>query len=235
MAGKKFAEAAKLINREQLYPYTEAMALAKKTNVAKFDASVEACFFLNVDPRQADQNIRGAMVLPNGTGKSRRVLVITQGAKEEEARNAGADFVGGADMIEKIQGGWLDFDIIVATPDMMGQLGKLGRLLGPRGLMPNPKTGTVTPNVSKAVADIKGGKISFRVDKQANLHFVIGKASFDNNALVENYAAALDEVLRSKPSTSKGRYLKKVTFTTTMGPGIPVDPALTRNLTEASA
>ena len=218
MAGKKFAEAAKLINREQLYPYTEAMALAKKTNVAKFDASVEACFFLNVDPRQADQNIRGAMVLPNGTGKSRRVLVITQGAKEEEARNAGADFVGGADMIEQIQGGWLDFDIIVATPDMMGQLGKLGRLLGPRGLMPNPKTGTVTMNVAQAVEEIKKGKI----DRDGNVNVLIGKCSFTEEALAENFKALYDQLVRVKPSTVKGTYIKGITIATTMGPGIKV-------------
>jgi len=222
MAGKKYTEAAKLINHEQLYSYTEAVALAKKTNVAKFDASVEACFFLNVDPRQADQNIRGAMVLPNGTGKTRRVLVITQGAKEEEARNAGADFVGGADMIEKIQGGWLDFDIIVATPDMMGQLGKLGRLLGPRGLMPNPKTGTVTMNVAQAFEEIKKGKIEYRVDRDGNVNVLIGKCSFTDEALAENFKALYDQLVRVKPSTVKGTYIKGMTIATTMGPGIKV-------------
>jgi large subunit ribosomal protein L1 len=175
--------------------------------------------------------VRGTVNLPHGTGKTARVLVFANAAKAEEARAAGADFVGGDELIEKVGGGWLDFDAVVATPDMMGKVGRLGRVLGPRGLMPNPKTGTVTPDVSKAVTDIKGGKIEFRVDRHANLHFIIGKASFDTEKLAENYAAALEEVQRLKPSSSKGRYLRKVTFSTTMGPGIPVDPNRTRKLT----
>ena len=222
MAGKKYAEAAKLVDRSITYNYKDAVALAKKTSTTKFDASVEASFFLNVDPRQADQNIRGAIVLPNGTGKSRSVLVITQGEKEEEARKAGADFVGGADMIEKIQGGWLDFDIIVATPDMMGQLGKLGRLLGPRGLMPNPKTGTVTTNVAQAIEEIKKGKVEYRVDRDGNINVLIGKTSFSDEALAENFRTMYEQLLRIKPSTVKGAYVKNITVSTTMGPGIRV-------------
>ena len=222
MAGKKYTAAAAQIDRNRTYPYAEAVALAKKTSVTKFDSSIEACFSLNIDPRQAEQNIRGAMVLPNGTGKTRRVLVITQGAKEEEARQAGADFVGAADMIEKIQGGWLDFDIIVATPDMMGQLGKLGRLLGPRGLMPNPKTGTVTMNVAQAIEEIKKGKIEYRVDRDGNVNVLIGKCSFTEEALAENFKALYDQLVRVKPSTVKGTYIKGMTIATTMGPGIKV-------------
>ena len=187
---------------------------------------------LGVDPRKADQMVRGTVNLPHGTGKTARVLVFANAEKAEAAREAGADVVGGDELIEKVNGGWLDFDAVVATPDMMGKVGRLGRVLGPRGLMPNPKTGTVTPDVAKAVTEIKGGKIEFRTDRHGNLHFIIGKASFPSNALLENYAAALDEVIRLKPAAAKGRYLKKVTFTTTMGPGIPVDPNKTRNLTE---
>jgi large subunit ribosomal protein L1 len=175
--------------------------------------------------------VRGTVNLPHGTGKTARVIVFAVGDKAEEAANAGADEVGSDDLIARIQGGWLDFDAAIATPDQMAKVGRIARVLGPRGLMPNPKTGTVTTDVAKAVADIKGGKINFRVDKQSNLHLVIGKVSFDTTKLVENYAAALDEVLRAKPSAAKGRYLKKVTFSTTMGPGIPVDPNRTRNLT----
>jgi large subunit ribosomal protein L1 len=176
--------------------------------------------------------VRGTVNLPNGTGKTARVLVFATGDRAEDARAAGADYVGSDDLIERIQGGFLDFDAVVATPDLMGKVGRLGRVLGPRGLMPNPKTGTVTPNVGKAVTDIKGGKIEFRVDRHANLHFIIGKASFTDAALVENYAAAMDEILRLKPSAAKGRYLRKVAMTTTMGPSIPVDPSKTRGLTE---
>jgi large subunit ribosomal protein L1 len=187
---------------------------------------------LGVDPRKADQMVRGTVNLPHGTGKTARVIMFATGDKAEEARAAGADRVGSDDLIQEIQGGFLDFDAAVATPDQMAKVGRIARILGPRGLMPNPKTGTVTPDVAKAVSDIKGGKISFRVDKQANLHLVIGKTSFTPQQLVENYAAALDEVLRSKPSAAKGRYLKKVTFATTMGPGIPVDPNRTRNMLE---
>jgi large subunit ribosomal protein L1 len=176
--------------------------------------------------------VRGTVNLPHGTGKTARVLVFAVGDKAEEAKAAGADHVGGDELIERIQGGWLDFDAVVATPDLMGKVGRLGRVLGPRGLMPNPKTGTVTPDVAKAVTDIKGGKIEFRVDRHGNLHFIIGKASFPDTALVENYAAALEEILRLKPSAAKGRYLKKAAITTTMGPSIPVDPAKTRGLTD---
>jgi large subunit ribosomal protein L1 len=187
---------------------------------------------LGVDPRKADQMVRGTVSLPHGTGKTARVIVFATGDKAAEAEAAGADVVGGDDLIERIQGGFLDFDAAVATPDQMGKVGRIARILGPRGLMPNPKTGTVTPDVGKAVSDIKGGKVNFRVDKQANLHLVIGKASFDEKQLVENYGAALDEIGRAKPSAAKGKYLKKITVTTTMGPGIPVDPNRTRNLLE---
>ena len=222
MAGKKYAAALSQVDRSKTYDYKEAIALAKKISSTKFDSSVEVSFFLNVDPRQADQNIRGAMVLPNGTGKSQKVLVITQGAKEEEAKNAGADYVGGAEMLEKIQGGWFDFDIIVATPDMMGQLGKLGRVLGPKGLMPNPKTGTVTMNVAQAIDEIKKGKVEYRVDKDGNVNVMIGKCSFTEEALAENYKALYDQIVRVKPATVKGAYIKGVTVSTTMGPGIKV-------------
>lgn len=222
MAGKKYTAALAQVDRTKAYDYKEAVTLAKKISSTKFDSSVEVSFFLNVDPRQADQNIRGAMVLPNGTGKSQKVLVITQGAKEEEAKNAGADYVGGADMLEKIQGGWFDFDIIVATPDMMGQLGKLGRVLGPKGLMPNPKTGTVTMNVAQAVDEIKKGKVEYRVDKDGNVNVMIGKVSFSEDQLAENYKALYDQIVRVKPNSVKGTYIKKITVSTTMGPGINV-------------
>jgi large subunit ribosomal protein L1 len=185
---------------------------------------------LGVDPRKADQMVRGTVNLPHGTGKTARVLVFATGDRAEAARAAGADYVGADDLVEKVSGGWLDFDAVVATPDMMGKVGRLGRVLGPRGLMPNPKTGTVTPDVAKAVADIKGGKIEFRVDRHGNLHFIVGKSSFSQEQLAENYAAALEEVLRLKPASSKGRYIHKVTVSTSMGPGIPVDPARTRNV-----
>jgi large subunit ribosomal protein L1 len=229
---KSYREAAASIDRSRVYSPAEAVGLAKKTSIAKFDSTIEVALRLGVDPRKADQMVRGTVNLPNGTGKTARVLVFATGERAEEARSAGADHVGSDDLIERIQGGWLDFDAVVATPDMMGKVGRLGRILGPRGLMPNPKTGTVTPDVAKAVADIKGGKISFRVDKQSNLHLIIGKSSFTPEQLVENYSAALDEVMRAKPSAAKGRYLKKVTFSTTMGPGVPVDANRTRNLLE---
>jgi large subunit ribosomal protein L1 len=231
---KAYQQAAELVDRARLYAPTEAAELAKKTAKVKYDATVEVALRLGVDPRKADQMVRGTVNLPHGTGKTARVIVFAVGDKAAEAEAAGADAVGSEDLIERIQGGWLDFDAAIATPDQMAKVGKIARVLGPRGLMPNPKTGTVTPNVTKAVADIKGGKINFRVDKQANLHFIIGKVSFDTDKLVENYAAALDEILRAKPSASKGRYLKKVTFTTTMGPGIPVDPNATRGLTASA-
>jgi large subunit ribosomal protein L1 len=215
---KSYRQAAEQIDHERLYSPAEAVTIAKAGQVTKFDPTVEVALRLGVDPRKQDQMVRGTVNLPNGTGKTARVLVFATGDRAEEARAAGADF--------------LDFDAVVATPDMMGKVGRLGRVLGPRGLMPNPKTGTVTPDVAKAVTEIKGGKIEFRTDRHGNLHFIIGKASFPPNALLENYAAALDEVIRLKPAAAKGRYLKKVTLTTTMGPGIPVDPNKTRNLTD---
>src|SRR3954468_2913639 len=227
---KAYREAAEKIDKERLYTPLEAAKLAKETSSKKQDATVEVAIRLGVDPRKADQMVRGTVNLPNGTGKTARVVVFAVGDKAEQAVAAGADIVGSDDLIEKIQGGWLDFDAAIATPDQMAKVGRIARILGPRGLMPNPKTGTVTPNVTKAVQDIKGGKINFRVDKQSNLHFVIGKASFPTEKLVENYGAALDEILRAKPSAAKGRYLKKVTVSTTTGPGIPVDPSVTRNL-----
>jgi len=229
---KSYRQASEQIDRSKFYSPAEAVALAKSEKVTKFDPTVEVALRLGVDPRKQDQMVRGTVNLPNGTGKTARVLVFATGDRAEEARAADADYVGSDDLIERIQGGFLDFDAVVATPDLMGKVGRLGRVLGPRGLMPNPKTGTVTPNVGKAVSDIKGGKIEFRVDRHANLHFVIGKASFTDAALVENYAAAIDEILRLKPSAAKGRYLRKVAVTTTMGPSIPVDPAKTRGLTE---
>ena len=222
MAGKKYRAALEQVDSAKVYDYKEAIALAKKISTTKFDSSIEASFVLNVDPRQAEQNIRGAMVLPHGTGKTQRVLVITQGAKEDEAKAAGADFVGGVDMIQQIQGGWFDFDIIVATPDMMGQLGKLGKLLGPKGLMPNPKTGTVTMDVAKAIDEIKKGKVEYRVDKDGNINVLFGKVSFTEEALVENFKALYDRILKARPVTVKGTYLKGVTVSTTMGPGIKV-------------
>jgi len=232
---KAYRAAAAKIDREQFYAPLEAVRLAKETSTTKYDATVEVVFRLGVDPRKADQMVRGTVNLPHGTGKTARVLVFANAAKAEEARAAGADEVGGDELIEKVAGGYTDFDAAVATPDLMGKVGRLGKVLGPRGLMPNPKTGTVTMDVAKAVTDIKGGKIEFRVDKHANLHFIIGKVSFDEKALVENYAAALDEVLRLKPSSSKGRYITKATLTTTMGPGIPLDPSRTTKLLEDAA
>ncbi|APX03085.1 MULTISPECIES: 50S ribosomal protein L1 [Arthrobacter] len=230
---KAYEAAAAKIETEKLYAPFEAVTLAKDTNPSKFDATVEVAFRLGVDPRKADQMVRGTVNLPHGTGKTARVLVFATGEKAEAAIAAGADFVGSDDLIEKIAGGWTDFDAAVATPDLMGKVGRLGKVLGPRNLMPNPKTGTVTPDVTKAVNDIKGGKIDFRVDKHSNLHFIIGKVSFDAVKLAENYAAALEEVLRLKPSASKGRYIQKATVATTFGPGISVDPNVTRVLTEA--
>ncbi|MDT4940787.1 MAG: large subunit ribosomal protein [Pseudonocardiales bacterium] len=230
--GKSYRKAAELIEAGKVYSPVEAANLAKETSPTKFDGTVEVALRLGVDPRKADQMVRGTVSLPHGTGKTARVIVFATGEKAEEAIAAGADKVGSDDLIQEITDGFLDFDAAIATPDQMAKVGRIARVLGPRGLMPNPKTGTVTPDVGKAVTDIKGGKISFRVDKQANLHMIIGKASFAPQQLVENYAAALDEVLRAKPSSSKGKYLKKVTFSTTMGPGIPVDTNRTRNLLE---
>jgi len=221
---KAYRAAAENRDATQLYSAEEALSIVKKGASAKFDETVEVAMRLGVDPRKADQMVRGTVNLPNGTGKTARVLVFATGEKAADAVAAGADEVGADDLIEKITGGYLDFDAVVATPDMMGKVGRLGRVLGPRGLMPNPKTGTVTMDVTKAVTDIKGGKIEFRVDRHANLCFVVGKASFTPEQLSQNYFAALDEVLRLKPSASKGRYLKKVTVSSTMGPGVSVDP-----------
>ena len=223
MAGKKYRAAKEQIDRSITYDYKDAIELIKKISFANFDESVEVSFVLNVDPRQADQNIRGAMVLPNGTGRTQRVLVITQGAKVDEALKAGANYAGGADMIEKIQKeNWFDFDVIVATPDMMGQLGKLGKLLGPKGLMPNPKTGTVTMNVANAIEEIQKGKVGYRVDREGNINVMIGKKSFSNEALAENFKAIYDQMLKVKPATVKGTYMKSITMSTTMGPGVKV-------------
>ena len=227
---KAYRAVADKIDKDNLYTPLQATTLAKESGSKKYDSTVDVSMRLGVDPRKADQMVRGTVNLPHGTGKTARVLVFANGDKAEAAREAGADYVGSDDMLEKVQGGWLDFDAVVATPDMMGKVGRLGKVLGPRGLMPNPKTGTVTMDVAKAVTDIKGGKIEFRVDKHANLHFIIGKASFDVTSLVENYAAALEEILRLKPSSSKGHYIEKATLTTTMGPGIPLDFRRTRNL-----
>lgn len=232
---KHYRKSSELIDRERLYAPLDAVRLAKQTSTVKYDATVEVALRLGVDPRKADQMIRGTVNLPHGTGKTARVLVFATGERAEQARAAGADYVGADELIEKVQGGFLDFDACVATPDLMGKVGRLGRVLGPRGLMPNPKTRTVTNDVAKAVSEIKGGKIEFRIDRHANLHFIIGKASFPEQALVENYAAALDEVMRLKPAAAKGRYVKKATVTTTMGPGIPVDPSKARSLLEDTA
>ncbi len=213
---------AELVDREKVYSITEAVELLKKASFVKFDETVEVSYHLNVDTRHADQQIRGAMVLPHGTGRSQKVLVIANGAKEEEAKAAGADYVGNAEYLEKIQGGWFDFDVIVATPDMMGELGKLGRVLGPKGLMPNPKTGTVTMDVAKAVEEIKKGKIEYRVDKESNLNTIIGKLSFDSDKLVDNFKALNDVVVKSRPAAVKGTFIKNLVLTSTMGPGIKV-------------
>ena len=228
---KTYRAAAEQFDKDELHAPLTAIKLAKSSSKKKFDETIDVVMRLGVDPRKADQMVRGTVNLPNGTGKTARVLVFANAEKAEAAREAGADIVGGDELIEKVAGGWTDFDAVVATPDLMGKVGRLGRVLGPRGLMPNPKTGTVTPDVAKAVADIKGGKIEFRVDRHANLHFIIGKASFTEAALAENYAAALEEVLRLKPSSSKGRYIRKVTLSTTMGPGVQIDPNRTRNVT----
>ena len=224
--GKKYAEAAKKIDRSKSYSVAEAVKLAKETNIAKFDASVEVSFKLNVDPRHADQQIRGAVVLPNGTGKTVKVLVFAKGAKADEAQAAGADFVGGEELIPKIQNeGWLDFDVVVATPDMMGVVGRLGRVLGPKGLMPNPKAGTVTMDVTKAVNDIKAGKIEYRLDKTNIIHVPIGKASFTEEQLADNFQTLMDAIIKARPSALKGQYLKSVTMTSTMGPGVKLNTA----------
>jgi large subunit ribosomal protein L1 len=227
---KRYQEALALYDNQKLYEPREAVGIIKKMPGSRFDDTIEAAFRLGVDPRKADQMIRGTVSLPHGTGKEVRVLVIAQGDKAREAEDAGADIVGGAEILEKIQGGWFDFDVTVATPDMMSQVGKLGKLLGPRGLMPNPKAGTVTFEVEKAVMDIKGGKVEYRVDRQGNVHLVIGKKSFDETKLLENYVVVLEEIVRAKPAAAKGRYLKSVTISTSMGPGVKVDPTFVRDI-----
>jgi len=218
--GKKYLAAAKLVDREKRYGVEEAITLLKQTSYEKFDSSVQLSLSLNVDPRHADQQIRGAVVLPHGTGRSQKVLVVTQGPKEKEALDAGADFVGNKEILEKIKGGWFDFDIIVATPDMMGDLGRLGKILGPKGLMPNPKTGTVTMDVAKAVKDIKKGKVEYRVDKEGNISVLFGRASFTEAQLVENLNTLLDLIRKARPAAVKGHYMKNVVISSTMGPGI---------------
>ncbi|WP_167628842.1 50S ribosomal protein L1 [Listeria valentina] len=223
--GKKYQEALKKVDTAKAYSVEEAVALAKEIDFAGFDATVEVAFRLGVDPKKADQQIRGAVVLPNGTGKTQRVLVFAKGEKAKEAEAAGADFVGDAEYVEKINQGWFDFDVIVATPDMMGEVGKLGRVLGPKGLMPNPKTGTVTMDVTKAVNEIKAGKVEYRVDKAGNIHTAIGKVSFDTDKLVENFRTVNDVLQKAKPAAAKGTYVKHLSVTTTFGPGIQVDPA----------
>ncbi|ASK61669.1 50S ribosomal protein L1 [Virgibacillus phasianinus] len=221
--GKKYQEALKLVDRAKSYDAKEAISLLKKASRANFDETIEVAFRLGVDPKKADQQIRGAMVLPHGTGKTQRVLVFAKGEKAKEAEAAGADFVGDQEMINKINQGWFDFDVIVATPDMMAEVGKLGRVLGPKGLMPNPKTGTVTFEVEKAVNDIKAGKVEYRVDKSANIHVPIGKISFDDEKLFENFVAITETLVKVKPQASKGVYMRNVSVTSTMGPGVKVD------------
>ena len=222
--GKKYEEASKLIDKAAQYEVSEAIELVKKTATAKFDETVEVAFKLGVDPRQSDQMIRGAVVLPNGTGKTQTVLVFAKGEKAKEAEAAGADFVGADDIVAKIQGGWFDFDVAIATPDMMGVVGKIGRLLGPKGLMPNPKTGTETMDVTKAINDVKAGKIEYRVDKTGIIHAPIGKASFEQEKLEENFKTLCDVLIKAKPASSKGQYIRSVTVSSTMGPGVKINP-----------
>ena len=219
---KRYQEAAKLIEKGKAYSIEEAVALVKETSKVKFDAAVDVAFRLGVDPRQADQQLRGALVLPNGTGKSKKVLVVTEGPK---AKDAGADVVGGKEILEDIKKGWLDFEVMIATPDMMAELGKLGRILGPKGLMPNPKTGTVTMDVAKAVKETKAGKVTYRTDKEGNVQMTIGRVSFDNDKLVENFTAIYDLLVKIKPSTSKGVYMKNIVVSSTMGPSIKIAAA----------
>ncbi|PSL41311.1 LSU ribosomal protein L1P [Salsuginibacillus halophilus] len=221
--GKKYQDAVKLIDRDATHNAEEAIELVKKTSIANFDETVEAAVRLGVDPRKADQQIRGAVVLPHGTGKTQRVLVFAKGEKAKEAEAAGADFVGEDDLINQIQQGWMDFDVVVATPDMMGQVGKLGKVLGPKGLMPNPKTGTVTMEVEKAIGEIKAGKVEYRVDKAGNIHAPIGKVSFSDEALLENFRTLMDTLMKAKPAAAKGTYVKNVAVASTMGPGVEVD------------
>jgi large subunit ribosomal protein L1 len=229
-SGKRFKEASKLVDRDKLYGPKEAISLVKEWPGAKFDESVELAIRLGVDPRKPDQMVRGALSLPNGTGKTMRVAVFAKGEKAKDAEAAGADVVGDDDLAERVSGGWLEFDAVVASPDMMPTVGKLGRVLGPRGLMPNPKSGTVTDDVGKVVRDIKGGMIEYRTDKHGNLHMIIGKKSFSPENLAENYLAVIDEVVRAKPASAKGRYLKSIAISSTMGPGVRIDPTRSKEL-----
>lgn len=222
--GKKYTDAAKLIENNKLYDPDEAVDLVKKTSSTKFDATVEVAVKLGVDPKHADQQVRGAVVLPYGTGKTKRVLVFAKGEKAKEAETAGAEFVGAEDMVEKIQGGWADFDVAVATPDMMGMVGKLGKILGPKGLMPNPKVGTVTMDLTRAINEIKAGKIEYRTDKAGNIHAPIGKVSFENEKVLANFQTLIDQLIKVKPSAAKGQYMRSITISTTMGPGVKINP-----------
>src|SRR6202167_4066743 len=236
MAGKKYREAAKKVDQDKRYGLEEALALVISNKIAKFDETVETAIRLNVDPRQADQNVRGTVVLPNGTGKTARVLVLTKGDKEREAREAGADFVGGEDLIKKIQEeNWLDFDRVIATPDIMGAVGRIGKILGPRGLMPNPKVGTVTFDIAKAVGEVKAGKVDYRVDKAGVVHARIGKISFGEQKLAENAHALIDAIVRAKPASAKGNYVTSVAVSSTMGPGVRIDPASATRAADAAA
>lgn len=221
--GKKYEDAIDLVDRTKTYELSEAVELVKKTATANFDETIELAFRLGVDPKQADQNIRGAVVLPHGTGRTQRVLVFAKGEKIKEAEEAGADYIGDDDIVAKINDGWFDFDVVVATPDMMAEVGKLGRVLGPKGLMPNPKTGTVTFEVEQAVSDIKAGKVEYRVDKAANLHAVVGKASFEDEQLIENLETMIKTVVNAKPQSSRGKYIRNAAIASTMGPGIKID------------
>ena len=222
--GKRYLEAAKKVDSTKFYSVDEAMKLAKETSYANFDATVDVAYNLSVDPKQADQQIRGSIVLPNGTGKTQTVVVFAEGPQADQAKAAGADFVGSDDLVEKIQGGWLDFDVVVATPMMMAKVGRLGRILGPKGLMPNPKTGTVTMDIEKAVKNVKAGQVEYRVDRQAAIHTPIGKVSFTEDQLVENFDALRDVILRARPASAKGQYIKSVAVSATFGPGIKLDP-----------
>ena len=230
--GKRLKQAGELVDRDRFYSPREAVKILKEVPAAKFDETVELSVRLGVDPRKSDQMVRGAVSLPKGTGKTMRVVVFAKGEKATAAREAGADEVGDDDLGNKIQGGWLDFDAVVATPDMMPVVGKLGRVLGPRGLMPNPKSGSVTDDVAKAVADVKGGRVEYRTDKNGNLHLIVGKKSFSADDLLENYAAIIDEIYRAKPAAAKGRYVKSVTLSSTMGPGIKIDPQKSKDFAE---
>jgi large subunit ribosomal protein L1 len=233
--GKRYRQARGAVDREQLYSPVQAIRLLKEAAGAKFDETVEVHMNLGLNVRHADEQLRGTMMLPHGTGREARVAVFAEGDKAREAQDAGADVVGAADLAKRVEEGFTDFDVAIATPDQMGNVGRLGRILGPRGLMPNPKTGTVTFDVAKAVRDAKAGKLEYRTDRGANVHIPIGKKSFEERALVENYAALIDEIVRAKPSAAKGRYIKKITLTSTMGPGIHVDPAMTRGIADELA